>query len=73
MQSQFDAEFWRERADEARSLAQAMGDPSAKRHMHFIAEAYERLADYAERTGPDESVAGTIGLISTLTAILAAP
>jgi hypothetical protein len=51
VQSQFDADLWRERADEARSLAQAMGDPAAKRHMHFIAEAYERLADHAERTG----------------------
>jgi len=27
-----------------------MADPAAKRHMHFVAQAYERLADHAERT-----------------------
>jgi hypothetical protein len=50
VQSQFDADFWRGRADKARGLAQAMVDPEAKRNMQFIAEAYERLANHAERT-----------------------
>jgi hypothetical protein len=50
VQSQFDANYWHERAEEARSVAQAMADPKAKRQMLFIAEAYEHLADHAERT-----------------------
>jgi hypothetical protein len=48
VESKFDPDYWRERAEEARTLAQAMTHPVAKRHMHFIAQAYERLADHAE-------------------------
>jgi hypothetical protein len=33
-----------------RAIAQAMSLPAAKREMLLIAEAYERLADHAERT-----------------------
>jgi hypothetical protein len=50
VESQCDADYWRKRADEAHSVAQAMADPAARRQMHFIAQAYERLADHAERT-----------------------
>jgi hypothetical protein len=50
VEAQYDADYWRKRADEAHSVALAMADPAAKRHMHFIAQAYERLADHAERT-----------------------
>ena len=50
MESQFDADYWRNRAEEAHTVAQGMADATAKRHMHFIAQAYERLADHAERT-----------------------
>jgi hypothetical protein len=50
MQTSCDADFWRERAEEARVTAQAMTSPAAKREMEFIAAAYERLADHAERT-----------------------
>ena len=50
MESQYQADFWHKRAEEAHTLALAMADPAAKRQMHFIAQAYERLADHAERT-----------------------
>jgi len=50
MQSQDHADFWRKRAEKAHSVAQGMVDATAKRHMHFIAQAYVRLADHAERT-----------------------
>lgn len=50
MESQYDADYWRKRADEAHTVAQSMADPAARRQMHFIAEAYERLADHADRT-----------------------
>jgi len=50
MQSQDHADFWRKRAEEAHSVAQGMVDATAKRHMHFIAQAYVRLADHAGRT-----------------------
>jgi hypothetical protein len=45
-----DADFWRQRAEEARATAEAMNLPAAKREMDAIAEAYERLAAHAERT-----------------------
>jgi len=50
VESQFDADYWRNRAEEAHTVAQGMADATARRHMHFIAQAYERLADHAERT-----------------------
>jgi hypothetical protein len=50
VQSQFDGDFWRNCAEEARNLALAMVEPAAKRQMHFIAQAYERLADHADHT-----------------------
>jgi hypothetical protein len=45
-----DADHWRKQADDARTTAQAMKLPAAKREMLLIAEYYERLADLAERT-----------------------
>lgn len=45
-----DASFWRQRAEEARALAQTMTLPVARRELEHIAAAYERLADRAERT-----------------------
>jgi uncharacterized protein Yka (UPF0111/DUF47 family) len=53
--SQFNADYWRMRADETRSAAQALTNPAARREMHFIAEAYDRLADHAERTAKRKS------------------
>src|SRR5262245_56524334 len=55
LESQFDTDYWRMRADETRSVAQAMTNPAARREMHFIAEAYDRLADHAERTARRKS------------------
>jgi hypothetical protein len=44
----FDAEHWRSRAEEARVLAELMGDPVAKGAMLELADQYERLAQRAE-------------------------
>ena len=40
--------YWQERAEEARTMAEAMSDPDAKREMLGIAESYERIAKRAE-------------------------
>ena len=44
-----DADFWRQRAQEARALAEILTLPLARREMEHIAAAYERLANRAER------------------------
>ena len=43
-----DPKHWRERAEEARTFAEALDDPEAKRMMFEIARGYERLAQRAE-------------------------
>lgn len=43
-----DPAHWRERAEEARRLADEFSDPSAKRTLLDIAAAYERLAELLE-------------------------
>src|SRR5262249_5959037 len=45
----YSADFWRQRAEEARALAETMSLAAAKREMEQIAVAYRRLADRAER------------------------
>jgi hypothetical protein len=50
VQRSYDADYWRQRAEEARATAEAMVLPAAKREMWVVAEAYERLAEHAERT-----------------------
>ena len=50
MQPSSDADFWRKRAERARATAESMTAPSAKRDMQLIAEAYDQIADHAERT-----------------------
>jgi len=47
--SVLDNQHWRERAEEARSIAEQLSDPDAKRMMLRIADDYERLAQHAER------------------------
>jgi hypothetical protein len=46
----YDADFWRQRADDARALGKSMTLPVARRELEHIAAAYERLAERAERT-----------------------
>jgi hypothetical protein len=50
VQRSYDADFWRQRAEEVRAMAEALALPAAKREMWVIAKAYERLAEHAERT-----------------------
>jgi len=44
-----DPQYWRRRAEEARTVAAELIDPEAKRKMLKIAEDYERLAIRPER------------------------
>jgi hypothetical protein len=44
-----DPTHWRERAAEARRIAQNLTDEIARKHMIASAEAYERLANLAEK------------------------
>jgi hypothetical protein len=42
-----DAAHWRERADEARALADQMSDPDARASMLRVAQEYEKIAERA--------------------------
>jgi hypothetical protein len=44
-----DLQYWRQRAEEARTVAAELIDPEAKRKMLKIAEDYERVAIRPER------------------------
>ena len=48
-----DAEHWWGRAEEARTIAEIMTDPEARRIMFDIAEGYDRLAERAARRADD--------------------
>jgi hypothetical protein len=49
MPTKLGAEYWHERAEEARAHAEQMSDPAARRTLLDIAENYEQLAAQAER------------------------
>jgi hypothetical protein len=52
-----DAEHWWSRAEEARTIAEIMTDPEARRIMFDIAEGYDRLAERAaERVARRKSI-----------------
>jgi hypothetical protein len=52
-----DPQHWRRRAEEARTVAEQLADPEAKRTMARIAADYERLAERAELRARKESSA----------------
>jgi hypothetical protein len=53
-----DPEHWRQRADEARSVAEQMNEPQSKEAMLRIAKDYERLAERAEQRAKGSSRPG---------------
>ncbi len=47
-----DAEYWRKRAEEARTISEHMTDAHTKALMLSVAESYERIAKWAaQKTG----------------------
>jgi hypothetical protein len=43
------AEYWRDKADEVRAIANCMKDEETKRKMAKLASDYDRLAKHAEK------------------------
>jgi hypothetical protein len=43
----YSREYWLERAEETRTVAELMSNPDARRQMFGIVESYVRLADHA--------------------------
>ena len=52
----FSSAHWRERAAEARLVAESMPDPDTKRILLEISRGYEQLADRARRDMPRKAV-----------------
>jgi hypothetical protein len=52
------AKHWRERAEEARAMAEQMTDPAAKSAMLTVADSYEKLAERAEARMAKEPIGG---------------
>jgi hypothetical protein len=46
-----DPKHWRDRAEEARVLAELIADPKSRQQMVAVAEAYERMASRADGRG----------------------
>jgi hypothetical protein len=54
-----DPQHWRERAEEARTLADQLSDPESKRTILRIANGYERMAEHAEVRAKRQSQASS--------------
>jgi DNA-binding ferritin-like protein len=48
-------EYWRNRAEEARTLAEQMKDPQTKALMLGVAESYEKIAKWAAGSAGEPS------------------
>jgi hypothetical protein len=55
MPERLGAKHWRERAEEARTLADQMNDGDARRSMFTIAAEYDKLAVRAEKRAEKEA------------------
>jgi len=53
------ADYWLGRAEEARTMADDMGDPQARASMLLIATQYEFLAERTRKLEDEERKAGT--------------
>jgi hypothetical protein len=51
-----DPKHWRERAEEMRTLAEALVDEQSKQTMFRIAEDYDRLADRAQQRADGSTI-----------------
>jgi hypothetical protein len=49
-----DPKHWRQRAEQARALAEQMSDPTSREMMLGIVKDYERLAEWADQRAQDE-------------------
>ena len=49
-----DVDYWRNRVEEARALAERMNDPHTKALMLGIAESYEKIAKWVEASAPKQ-------------------
>ena len=48
-----DPKYWRERAEELRSISKLLDDAEAKRQLDAIAKSYEQLADHIKQLPTD--------------------
>ena len=48
-----DPKYWRERAEELRSISKLLDDAEAKRQLDTIAKSYEQLADHIKQLSTD--------------------
>lgn len=57
----YDAQYWRDRADEARVIADTMTSVEARGAMLEVADSYDRLVEMAERRSEWEPAACAAG------------
>jgi len=54
--TEFNAEYWRKRAEQTRILAGYMGDPGARAMVLKLADGYDEMAEIADRDQKTEAV-----------------